>query len=101
MPSKIDLHSKIKDVYANPIGHDILYKLLLQLNKSEKLITNPIVKNLRLKTLMTVTKRSLGNEFFVTFLELLNSEEDVPRVSSSGIIRRWWKEAVFYQINTI
>lgn len=98
MPVKMNLHSKVKDIYVNPIGHDILYKLLLQLNKSEKLITNPIIKNLRLKTLMRVTKGTLGNEFFETFLELLNSEEDVPIVSNRGITRKWWKEAVFYQI---
>lgn len=96
--NKLNYNSKVKDVYANPIGHDVLYKLLLQMNKSDKLITNPIVKNLRLKTVANLSKKFLGLEFFDTFLELLNSESEYPLTVQKGIEQRWWKEAVFYQI---
>lgn len=96
--SKLDYNSKIKDVYANPIGHDVLYKLLLQMNKSEKLITNPIIKNLRLKTVANLAKKTLEADFFDTFLELLNGESEHPVTGHKGIESKWWKEAVFYQI---
>ena len=36
--------------------------------------------------------------FVNTFLELLNSEPDIPRTDSCSATRAWWKEAVFYQI---
>jgi len=98
MEKKLNLNSKIKDIYANPIGHDILYKLLLQLNKSEKLITNPILRNMRLKTAAVMTKKLLGNSFYETFLELLNSEKDTPLVNDREVEKKWWKSAIFYQI---
>ncbi|MDF2485118.1 MAG: malL [Herbinix sp.] len=98
MNKYLDFNSKIKEIYANPIGHDVIYKLLLQLNKKETLITNPVVSNLKLKTVAGLTKKMLGGEFFSTFLELLNSEGDIPVMKQGDITRAWWKEAVFYQI---
>ncbi len=98
MRRKLDLNSKIKEVYANPIGHDVIDKLLLQLNKKEKLITNPIVGNLKLKTAAGLTKKLLGQDFFTTLLTLLNSEADTPAMKKGDVTRAWWKEAVFYQI---
>ncbi len=98
MRRELDQNSKIKEVYANPIGHDVIYKLLLQLNKKEKLITNPIVGNMKLKTVAALTKKVLGREFFTTFLTLLNSEADKPVYKQGDVTRAWWKEAVFYQI---
>jgi oligo-1,6-glucosidase len=94
----LNYHSRIKEVYENPIGHDILYKLLLQLNKKETLITNPIIGNLRLKTVAALTRKRLGDSFFDTLLSLLNSEQDFPDTKDGEITRTWWKQAVFYQI---
>jgi oligo-1,6-glucosidase len=98
MDNKLNYRSKIKEIYERPIGHDIFHKLLLQMNKSEILITNPIVRNLRLKTIAKMTKKYLGDSFYETLLELLNSEADTPIESSDKITRTWWKQAVFYQI---
>ncbi|MEG2017600.1 MAG: alpha-glucosidase [Clostridium sp.] len=98
MNKKLTLNSRVKEVYKNPIGHDIIYKLLLQMNKSEKLITNPVMGSLKLKTLKRLTKNQLDEGFYNTFLRLLNSEEEVPRNSCDVIQEKWWKEAVFYQI---
>lgn len=91
--------SKIKEIYATPIGHDILYKLLLQLNKSEKLIINPLVGNLRIKTLAALTKKTLGKDFYRTFLELVNTDIEGDTGKRKGEVKpKWWKEATFYQI---
>ena len=97
MKEVLSLNSRIKEIYKNPIGHDIIYKLLLQLNKKEQLITNPVVGNLRLKTVAALTKKSLGMDFYQTLLQLLNSETEVPG-EKQGVTPAWWKEAVFYQI---
>lgn len=98
MHGYLDYQSKIKEIYANPIGHDVIYKLLLQLGKKEALITNPVVANLKLKTVAKLTKKLLGEDFFLTFLDLLNSEVDKPVMKHGEIKKAWWKEAVFYQI---
>lgn len=98
MKDKLTLNSRVKEIYQNPIGHDIIYKLLLQMNKSEKLITNPLVGSIKLNTLKKVTKNQLDSGFYDTFLKLLNSEEEVPRSGTEPIQEKWWKEAVFYQI---
>ncbi|MCL2321319.1 MAG: alpha-glucosidase [Oscillospiraceae bacterium] len=98
MTEPFTLNSKIKDLYKSPIGHDIVYKILLQMGMGEWVIQNPIVGNLRLKTLSTFTKKSIGPGFFNTLINLLNNEKDVPLNDDSEIVRKWWKEAVFYQI---
>lgn len=98
MVDKLSLNSKVKEVYNNPIGHDIIYKLLLQMNKSEKLITNPIIGSLKLRTLSKLTKRSLDSDFYDAFLKLLNSEKDIPTAVNRPIEKKWWKEAIVYQI---
>lgn len=94
----IDSNSKVKDLYGNPIGHDIVKKLLMQLGKSEKLITNPIVGNLKLGTLEKLLENKLGGDFFKAIYKLLNSENDVPANKRGEKTKAWWKEAVFYQI---
>ena len=98
MSREITRKSKIKEIYATPVGHDVLFKVLMQLGKSESLILNPIVGNLRLSTLEVVAKKWLGTGFVDTFIELVNSEQDEPGESPEEITPAWWKEAVFYQI---
>ena len=94
----ISLDSRIKDVYETPVGHDIFSKLLLQLGKSEKLIINPIVGNLKLKGLARLTQNIVGSGFFDAFIKLVNSEKDLPAPADGKVEKKWWKEAVFYQI---
>lgn len=101
MNKKLDFNSRVKDIYEHPIGRDIINKLLLQLNKSKKLITNPVVGNLRIKTLAALTKKTISKEFYNTIFDLLNSEQHVPKTFNGDIERKWWKEAVIYQIYPI
>ena len=98
MSEKLTIQSKIKELYATPVGHDTLAKVLMQLGISEKAITNPVVGNLKLKTLAALAEKPLGEGFFEALLHLINSEPDVPVVSRGAITKKWWKEAVFYQI---
>lgn len=100
--------STIGELYGNPVGHDALVRVLLQLGLPERTITNPAVSNLKLRTLAklaesdVVGKRLLGGkfgmDFFDALLELVSSEQDEPVASAGKITPRWWKEAVFYQI---
>ena len=98
MNKKLDFNSRVKDIYENPIGRDVINKLLLQLNKSRKLIANPIIGNLRIKTLASLTGKIADRDFFAAILDLLNSERDVPQNIKGDMERKWWKEAIIYQI---
>ncbi len=95
---KLTLESTIGELYNSPIGHDTLGKVLMQLGISEKKITNGLVSKLKLKSVAKLAGRALGDGFFDTLLHLVNSEPDVPVVSKGAITKKWWKEAVFYQI---
>lgn len=95
----LTLDSTIGRFYENPVGHDALAKVLLQLGVSEKVLTNKILSNLKLKTITRLTGKKLGADFYEALLKLVNSEQDAaPAVKDGRITRKWWKEAVFYQI---
>ncbi len=65
----LTFESTVKELYNTPIGHDALAKVLLQLNLSEAVITNPFIGSLKLKTLASLTKGKLGNGFFEALLK--------------------------------
>ncbi len=94
----MDRNSRIREIYNNPIGHDVISRLLLQIGKSEKAVTNPIIGNLKLGTIEKLAKKKIGSDFFDAVLMLLNTETDVPGDGNKEITKKWWKEAVFYQI---
>lgn len=97
----ISMQSRVRDIYAHPIGRDVLDKILMQMGRSSKWITNPFVGSLRLSTLKKFLGSTLGDDFFDTFIALLNSEPDKPRTDRVADKPSWWKEAVFYQIYPI
>lgn len=96
--NKLTYDSRIKDLYRNPVGHDALARVLLQLGLPEQAITNPAVANLKLRTAAGLAKKKLGTDFFDALLHLVNLERDEPCASTGEITPKWWKEAVFYQI---
>lgn len=55
--------SRIKDLYQTPVGHDALARVLLQLGFPERVITNPAVANLKLRTVAGLAGKSWGRVF--------------------------------------
>ena len=98
MKMQLTMDSTIGEVYRTAIGHDILYKILMQADKPEYTITNPLVSNLKLKTVAPLTKKMLDEEFWQAFLHLINSETAEPVCGTGPVQEKWWKEAVFYQV---
>ena len=70
--NKLTMNSKIGELYATPVGHDTLSKVMLQMGVSEKMLTNPVVSNLKLKTIATMTKKQLGQGLFDALLGLVD-----------------------------
>ncbi len=92
------MDSTIRDVYANPIGHDIIAKILLQAGLPSFLVENPAASHLKLKWLVKPLSHLLDAEFWPAFLKLVNQEEEGMQEDGQPGDRRWWKSAVFYQI---
>lgn len=98
MNEKLTMKSSLREVYAHPVGHDILKKIMLQTGMQERLLDNRITGAMSLQAVAALTKKILDDSFWQTFLHLLNSEPDYPDETDSEIVEKWWKEAVFYQI---
>jgi len=90
--------NRINDIYSNPVGRDLIRRILLQMGLSDQVITNPLIGNMKLKHLPKLSMGKLDEGFLNTLLELLSSETDAPRTDRCAVVHAWWKEAVFYQI---
>lgn len=95
---RLDLDSRVRDVWAHPLGRDVVQKILLQLGRSPRWIDNPLVGSLRLGTLDRWLSSRVGEGFFRTVIDLLNQHRDVPAPDAGAQRPAWWKDAVFYQI---
>jgi len=95
---RIDRSSRVRDVWAHPLGRDVIQKILLQLGRSPRWITNPVVGSLRLRTLDRWLSGRVGEGFFDTVIELLDQHPDAPSSDAVDARDAWWKEAVFYQV---
>ena len=94
----VSTESRIRDLYAHPLGRDVVDKLLLQLGRSPAWVTNALIGRIRLGSLPRLTRGLLSDDFVATLIELLNQHPDVPRDDDAPIREAWWKESVFYQI---
>ena len=92
------IKSKVRDIYENPLGRDVIDKLTLQMGMSEKRFKNPLFRGLKLATLRRFTKKKVDAGFWDAVLALLNSASDTTVGRSSDAAHKWWKESVFYQI---
>ena len=113
------IKSKIRDIYKSPIGRDVIDKLMLQLNMSDKLLKNPFSMGMSLAALRDLMGKKTDASLWNAILALLNSENAElfrgRKTEKSGIAtkepgrmreqgsgsdtgRKWWKEGVFYQI---
>ncbi len=98
MRKKLTYDSTVGELFQSPVGHDALAKVLLQLGLPERTLTNPAVSGRRLHTIARLTGKKLDRDFWDALLRLVNGEGDEPCSSQGPITRKWWKEAVFYQI---
>lgn len=97
----LDINSKVKDVYNNPIGRDVLNKIMLQYGRGSWLVTNPIIMNLKLKTISRLVKKHIGEDLFRSLTEVLNSIKEEPEDNEGREYAQeaaWWRKAVIYQI---
>ena len=90
--------SKIRDVWANPVGRDILKRVLLSARLGDGVICNPLVGGIKLKRLPRLSFRKLDKAFVATLLDMMNGDTGVSQPVAPDASPDWWKDAVFYQI---
>ena len=104
----ITYNSRIRDIYKNPVGNDLIKKLLMTMNVPTWAVDNWAVGSMKLSTVKKLAAGKLTPGFFDAFIEMMNADEldnggnecgDIKEeVSSHASDRKWWKEAIFYQI---
>jgi oligo-1,6-glucosidase len=94
----LDESSRVRDFYANPVGRDVVDKLLHQRGHSNRWVDNPLVGRLRLRTLVRASRLFTRSDLVATLLTLANAEPDAPAPGTGAPTPTWWKEAVFYQV---
>ena len=83
--NKMTMESTIGQLYATPIGHDTMAKVVMQLGAPEVLLQKGPLANMKLKTLAGIAEKVLGEGFFDALLHLVNSEKDMPIISKGKI----------------
>lgn len=96
-------HSTIAEIYAHPLGRDIIDRILYATGRSP-LWLRPLL-SMTLGTFGRLTRRVTGPGFVEALMSLLDSvpdrfPDDVVLVGGAPGAPEpaWWKEAVFYQI---
>ncbi len=93
------LNSKIKDVVNNPIGKDLFFSMLSEMNATQyyDLMYNKVIQQLKLKQL---TKFPLIDQSLLEVIcqKMNHYEGEVLNHSTGKLKKAWWKESVCYQI---
>lgn len=71
-------NSTLKEVYENPVGHDVLQKLLMQYGVDDAFLQKGVMSHTKLKTVMRLASKVLPAPFWETFFNLVNVEPDMP-----------------------
>lgn len=94
--NELTRNSTVREVYANPLGRDIIDRLMFSLNLPRRSLA--LAGGMRLATVEKLARRVTGPGFMDALLGLLNNEHSQPVTAQGPITPAWWKEAVFYQI---
>lgn len=95
---KITRDTKIKDILKSPAGKDIIMKALYSFGADSSVITKTPVGSMKISALQKLSAGKLDDSFVDSLINLLNSEKDCPLEDDAPVEKKWWKEAVFYQI---
>ncbi|MBQ1966905.1 MAG: alpha-glucosidase [Clostridia bacterium] len=94
----VNKQTKLKDIIATPAGHDIIMKACTSMGLPGDILAKGPLSNLTLESLNKISMGKIGDDFINSIIEILNSEPDVPLMDDAPVEKKWWKEAVFYQI---
>ena len=94
----VNKNTPISEIIATPAGHDIIMKALYSVGLNGDFLRKGPLSKLTLDKIIRLSKGKISEAFIDSLLGILNSEQDIPLDDDAPIERKWWKEAVFYQI---
>ncbi len=94
----VNKNTPISEIIRTPAGHDIIMKALYSVGLGGEFLKKGPLSKLTLAKLIKLSGGKISEEFINSLLGILNSEQDTPLEDDAPIERKWWKEAVFYQI---
>lgn len=95
---EITRETSLGEIIATPAGHDIIMKALYQVGISGDILKKGPLSKLSLGKIQKLSAGKIEDSFVDSILGILNLEKDTPLMDDAPIEKKWWKEAVFYQI---
>ena len=94
----VNKNTPISEIIKTPAGHDIIMKALYSAGLNGEFLRKGPLSKLTLNKIIKLSGGKISDDFINSLLGILNSEQDIPLEDDAPIERKWWKEAVFYQI---
>ena len=94
----VNKNTPISEIIRTPAGHDIIMKALYSVGLNGDFLKKGPLSKLTLNKFIKLSKGKISEDFIDSLLGILNSEQDIPLEDDAPVERKWWKEAVFYQI---
>ncbi len=94
----VNKNTPISEIIRTPAGHDIIMKALYSVGLGGEFLKKGPLSKLTLGKIIKLSRGKISEDFIDSLLGILNSEQDIPLEDDAPIERKWWKEAVFYQI---
>ncbi len=95
---KITPDTTFKDASQNPMAKDMLEKLMLALHLPSSLIENSFIGKAKLKMLNSLSFGLIDKQTVNNICDMLNLEKGEIISDKGTLTKKWWKEAVIYQI---
>ena len=92
MNRKFTSESRIKDVLDNPIGSDLFSMIAARAKLGKGLIENPVVKNMKLKNLIKLSKGKVDEELIDTLCQKMNTYSKERVIQGDTVAPAWWKK---------
>ncbi|MCH5317869.1 MAG: alpha-glucosidase [Eubacterium sp.] len=92
--NKITPNTTFKEAMKNPMAKDMIEKLFLILHQPLSTVENGILSKAKLKTLRAL----FGKKTTQNICDMFNLEKDEVITDEGELEKKWWKEAVIYQI---
>lgn len=90
--------TSLKEMIENPIGYDLMDKLVQLFGINVEKFSETAFSRLKLKSFRRLTMGKINKDAINKICDILNSEEQDRIENDCEIEKKWWKEAVFYQI---
>ena len=94
---KITAESTLFEVMSTPVGRDLIDLVTYHAGIPIKAVKNPVVGNMRLKSIPKLLGDKLPPETIEQICNLINYTPEIV-VTKEEVEPRWWKESVIYQI---